>query len=235
MCSTSDLGVASLPSSSFTSFKEKEAFKSIKELAFLSYYKEFKLLLCSSCFSAIIPSISVFKSHLLGDLKLVPLELRNSIISQALEIFKKLEVASFKESLEFIKVFSSSNYLPAFKELKVIDLYICNSCFKILSSKTTIKRHCLQEHKESEINPIYKVIKGQGLQAYRFFFKINNNLNFNYRSCSLEASSSIRNNSLVPNISIKEAFLAFINNKKEELKEELSSFSINPNNILTPF
>jgi hypothetical protein len=143
MCSTSDLGVASLPSSSFTSFKEKEAFKSIKELAFLSYYKEFKLLLCSSCFSAIIPSISVFKSHLLGDLKLVPLELRNSIISQALEIFKKLEVASFKESLEFIKVFSSSNYLPAFKELKVINLYICNSCFKILSSKTTIKRHCL--------------------------------------------------------------------------------------------
>lgn len=235
MCSTSDLGVASLPSSSFTSFKEKEAFKSIKELAFLSYYKEFKLLLCSSCFSAIIPSISGFKSHLLGDLKLVPLELRNSIISQALEIFKKLEVASFKESLEFIKVFSGSNYLPAFKELKVIDLYICNSCFKILSSKTTIKRHCLQEHKESEINPIYKVIKGQGLQAYRFFFKINNNLNFNYRSCSLEASSSIRNNSLVPNISLKEAFLASINNKEEELKEELSSFSINPNDILTPF
>ena len=235
MSSVSDLGVTSLPSLSFISFNEKEAFKDIEELAFLSYYKEFKLLFCSSCFSAIFPSTSVFKSHLLGDLKLIPLELRTSIISQALEIFEKLEVVSFKESLDLIKAFSNSNYLPAFKELKVIDLYICNSCFKILSSKTTIKRHCLKDHKDSEINPIYKVIKGQGLEAFRFFFEINNNLDFNHRSRSLEPSSSIRDNSLLPNISSKEAFLASINNKEEELKEELSSFSINPNDILTPF
>ena len=124
MSSVSDLGVTSLPSLSFISFNEKEAFKDIEELAFLSYYKEFKLLFCSSCFSAIFPSTSVFKSHLLGDLKLIPLELRTSIISQALEIFEKLEVVSFKESLDLIKAFSNSNYLPAFKELKVIDLYI---------------------------------------------------------------------------------------------------------------
>ena len=236
MSSASDSSVTSLPSSSSISFEEKEAFKNIEELAFLSYYKEFKLLLCSSCFSAIFPSISAFKSHLSGDLKLVPANLRTSIISQALEIFKKLEVAGFKESLDLIKAFSSSNYLPAFKELKVIDLYICNSCLKILSSKTTIKRHCLKEHKNSEINPIYKAIKGQSLEgAQRSFFKINNGLLFNHRSRSLEPSSSIKDSSLLPNIGLKEAFLAFINNKEEQLKEKLSSFSIDPNEILTPF
>jgi hypothetical protein len=62
-------------------FKEKKAFKNIKKLAFLSYYKEFKLLLYSLCFCAIYPFISAFKSHLLRDLKLVPLKLRTSIIS----------------------------------------------------------------------------------------------------------------------------------------------------------
>ena len=77
----SDFGITSLPSFSFISFKEKEAFKDIKELAFLNYYKEFKLLLYSSCFSAIFPFTLVFKSHLLGDLKLVPLKLYTFIIS----------------------------------------------------------------------------------------------------------------------------------------------------------
>ena len=32
-----------------SSFKEKEAFQEIKELVFLSYYKDFKLVLCSKC------------------------------------------------------------------------------------------------------------------------------------------------------------------------------------------
>ena len=116
MSSISDLSIASSSSPSSYFFKEKEAFKNIEELAFLSYYKEFKLLLCSLYSSAIFPSISTFKSHLLRDLKLVPLELRTSIISRALEIFKELEVTSSKESLELIKAFSN---LPAFKKLKV--------------------------------------------------------------------------------------------------------------------
>ena len=116
MSSISDLSVISSSSPSSYFFKERKAFKDIKELIFLNYYKEFKLLLCSSCFSAIFPSILTFKSHLLRDLKLVPLELRTSIISRALEIFKELEVISFKESLELIKAFSN---LLVFKELKI--------------------------------------------------------------------------------------------------------------------
>jgi hypothetical protein len=61
-------------------FKEKKAFKNIKELAFLSYYKEFKLLLYSSCFSIIYSLILAFKSCLLRDLKLIPLKLYTFII-----------------------------------------------------------------------------------------------------------------------------------------------------------
>ena len=188
MSSISDLSVASCSSPSSYLFQEKEAFKDIEELVFLSYYKEFKLLLCSSCFLAIYPSISAFKSHLLRDLKLVPLELRTSIISRALEIFKGLKVASSKESLELIKAFSTSRNIPAFQELKLIDLFICNSCFKIVSSKATIRKHCSLEHKNSEINPIYKAIKGQGLEATRFFFEIKSNLNLDRKSTRLNSS-----------------------------------------------
>ena len=47
MSSISDLSVISSSSPSSYFFKEREAFKDIEELAFLSYYKEFKLLLYS--------------------------------------------------------------------------------------------------------------------------------------------------------------------------------------------
>ena len=136
MSSISNLSVISSSSPSSYFFKEREAFKDIKELAFLSYYKEFKLLLYSLYFSTIFPLILTFKSYLLRDLKLIPLELYTFIISYTLKIFKELEVTSFKESLELIKAFSN---LLAFKELKIQDLYICNSYFKTVSSKTTIK------------------------------------------------------------------------------------------------
>jgi len=62
MSSISDLSVISSSSPSSYFFKEREAFKNIKELVFLSYYKEFKLLLYSLYFSTIFPLILTFKS-----------------------------------------------------------------------------------------------------------------------------------------------------------------------------
>jgi len=62
------------------SFKEKDAFSTIKELGFLSYYKDFKLLLYSRCFCPIFPSLKAFKSHLNKDLSLIPLKERKLII-----------------------------------------------------------------------------------------------------------------------------------------------------------
>ena len=88
-----------------SSFKEKKAFNIIKELDFLLYYKDFKLLLCNRCFCPIFPLIKAFKSHLNKDLSLIPLKERKILISQALLIFNILEVASFKGSIELISLF----------------------------------------------------------------------------------------------------------------------------------
>jgi hypothetical protein len=73
--------VPSSTSSLVSLFREKEAFKEIQELGFLSYYKDFKLLLCLAYSCSIFPSINTFKSHLLQDLKLVPLDLQKTIIT----------------------------------------------------------------------------------------------------------------------------------------------------------
>jgi hypothetical protein len=62
------------------SFLEKEAFNTIKELGSLSYYKDFKLLLCLRCSCSIFPSLKAFKSHLNKDLSLIPLKERKLII-----------------------------------------------------------------------------------------------------------------------------------------------------------
>ena len=97
-------------------FREKEAFKEIKELGFLSYYKDFKLLLCSKC-SIAIYSVA-FKNHLIKHIKLYAKEQKDSILSRALVIFYSLEVSSLKESLDLIILFSKYFELEAFKELK---------------------------------------------------------------------------------------------------------------------
>ncbi len=117
--------VSSSTNSLVSQFREKKAFREIQELAFLSYYKDFKLLLCSSCSCSIFPFITTFKSHLLQDLKLVPLDLQKIIITQALDIFQSLEVSSYKKSLELLKSFSLYSSLLVFKELKLLDLYRC--------------------------------------------------------------------------------------------------------------
>jgi len=90
---------------------------------FLSYYKDFKLLLCILCSCSIFSSITTFKSHLLQDLKLVSLDLQKVIINKVLEIFKTLEVSSYKESLELLNSFSLLFSLVVFKKLKLINLY----------------------------------------------------------------------------------------------------------------
>ena len=63
-----------------SSFEEKKAFNTIKELDFLSYYKDFELLLCNYCFCPIFLLIKAFKSHLNKDLSLIPLKEKQSLI-----------------------------------------------------------------------------------------------------------------------------------------------------------
>ena len=161
------------------SFNEEEAFKEIKELVFLSYYSDFKLLLCSKCLLAL--NSNAFKSHLYKHLKVYPKNQVDSLISQAIIIFNSLEVFSLKSSLDLIISFSKSFELKAFKELKVLDLFLCTlkpDCFIVLSSKYSIKRHIRESHSNINSNSPYKVIKGQALEINKFFFevKLNNPL-----------------------------------------------------------
>jgi Orsellinic acid/F9775 biosynthesis cluster protein D len=136
------------------------------------YYKDFKLLLCNRCFSPVFPSFKAFKIHLYKDLSLIPLKEKKAIISQALLIFNTLEVSSYKENIELISLFIKHFDLPAFKELKVLDLYTCNfpNCFIILSNIRNIRRHFQESHKGSNIKSLYIVIKGHSLEPNRFFF-----------------------------------------------------------------
>ena len=90
----------------------------------------------------------------------MPLELKKSIITRALNTFKELEVATPKEAAECIRAFPN---IPEFKELKILDLYIYLSYSYLVSSKTIIRKYYSSEYKNSEINPSYKAIKGYSL------------------------------------------------------------------------
>jgi hypothetical protein len=229
-----------------SSFKEKESFKEIKELVFLSYYKDFKLLLCSKCSLAIYST--AFKSHIIKHLKLFPKEEKASLLDQALLVYNSLEVSSLKESLELIILFTKSFELQAFKELKVLDLFLCNlnsNCSVILSSEYSIKRHIREKHStsssRSSLGPSYRVIKGQALEINKFFFEIKpkslvlGSLEDSSRSRSNRSRSSSSSSRIDALEQAKEVFLASSSKKEEQYLEELSSFTLDPKDKLSPF
>ena len=222
------------------SFKEKEAFNQIKELGFLSYYKDFKLVLCSKCFLDL--NSTAFKSHIIKHLLLLPKKKKDLLIAQALLVYKDLEVSSLKESLRLINLFTKFFELQVFKELKVLDLFLCNfnnNCSIILSSEYSIKRHLRENYSSSSSNTnsstsFYKVIKEQALKINKFFFEIkSNNSLFNLSDISDRSrSSSPRINSIEK---AKEAFIANYSIKKKIYLKKLSSFKLDPREKLSPF
>ena len=222
------------------SFREKEAFNKIRELGFLSYYKDFKLVLCSKCFLGL--NSTAFKSHIVKYLLLLPKKEKDSLIAQALLVYKDLEVSSLKESLRLINLFTKFFKLQAFKELKVLDLFLCNfnnNCSIILSSEYSIKRHLRESHSSSSSNTnsntsSYKVIKGQALEINKFFFEIksNNSLISNLSTSDRSRSSSRRIDSIER---AKESFIANYSKKEEIYLEKLNSFKLDPKEKLSPF
>jgi Orsellinic acid/F9775 biosynthesis cluster protein D len=207
-----------------SSFREKETFIEIEELGFLSYYRDFKLLLCSECFLAINPTS--FQSHIARHIKLYTKQQRESIISRALLVYSTLEVSSLKESLDLIKLFTKYFNLQAFKELKVLDLFLCNrssTCSIVLSSEYSIKRHIRESHSTTSPSPSpspYKVIKGQALEINKFYFEIKPRTSLipstspSSRASSRSRSSSPRQDTLQQ---AKEAFIASLLEKNPSL------------------
>ena len=216
-------------------FQEKHAFIKTKELDFLSYYKDFKLLLCSTCQIAFGITSRSFKAHLLKHINIYSKEQKDLLISQAIIIFNSLEILSLKESLDLILLFSKSFNLGVFKELALIDLFTCNAnnCLMILSSEYSIKRHFRENHNNNLISPIFIIKKGHALEINKFFFEINLNTSIvNIISINSRESSPIELNELNQ---AKEVFLANFAEKQKGYLKELSNFKLDPQDKLSPF
>jgi hypothetical protein len=85
----------------FKSFKEFKGFLSC--LRVLSYYKDFKLLLCSSCNLALNPANlkGHFAKHFLDCIG----KAKEDVVLRATSILQELEVSSLSFSLDLINLF----------------------------------------------------------------------------------------------------------------------------------
>jgi superfamily II DNA helicase RecQ/predicted RNA binding protein with dsRBD fold (UPF0201 family) len=228
---SNDFGSNFLVFKEASSFKEKEAFQEIKELVFLSYYKDFKLVLCAKCLVGL--NSSTFRSHIHKHLKLYSKIDKEALLSQALAIFSTLEVSSLKDSLGLIVLFSKHFELSAFKELDIIDLFICNlnsNCSMILSSQYSIKRH-IREHHIGSSTTSYRVIRGQALEINKFFFEIKPSSSIDSSILGLSSPTEY----IEPLEQAKDLFLAKYSKKEEQFLNKLSSFKLDPKEKLTPF
>lgn len=222
-------------------FLEKDAFRSIRELDFVLFYRDFKLVICSLCCCSIFPIVNVFKSHLTKHLGVYEKKEIKAILGRAVSIFNTLEVVKYREVIELLTLFQTQFFLPSSFELKVLDLYSCNvsSCSTILSNIRNIKRHFYNEHKGSNLDPFFSLIKGSSLEANRFFFEIKSTP----RSSIPSSLSSISNEEPIPSSvvessrlrEVKERLLEQYSIKEQRYKDTLGSFKLDLREKLSPF
>jgi hypothetical protein len=109
-------------SKGFKELREFKLFKEFKEflsrLHILSYYKDFKLLLCSSCKIAVNPANlkGHFTKHFL-DLKG---KVKEEVVLRIISVLQELEVSSLSSSLDLIYLFSITNTLFPFQKLSTL-------------------------------------------------------------------------------------------------------------------
>jgi hypothetical protein len=159
--------------SKFKSFEEFKGF--LSHLRVLSYYKDFGLLLCSSCNIALNPAH--FKGHFAKHFLDLKGKAKEDAISQAISILQELEVSSLSSSLDLINSFSTTRTLSPFQELSTLEgLLKCAFCPYVVLSKRGIHGHLKGQHgglKVSNFLGSYTVVaKGQSLEPIRFFFQV---------------------------------------------------------------
>ena len=81
----------------------------------LSYYKDLKLLLCSSYKIAVNPAD--FKGHFTKHFLDLKGKAKEEVVLRAISILQELKVSSFSSSLDLIYSFSTTNTLFSFQEL----------------------------------------------------------------------------------------------------------------------
>lgn len=160
----------------------REGLREFRELGCLSYNRDFKLLLCSSCSLAVNP-LNI-KGHVLKHYPpFIKGKEKRAFTSKVVRfIASSFTVSSLRES-HFLILLYSALFPPLhpFKELSVKgELYACSIvpyCCVIRSTLYYIKRHIREEHKpllrNMDMNCCYRVIaKGQALEENRFFFGV---------------------------------------------------------------
>ena len=91
----------------FTSFEEFKGF--LSHLRVLSYYEDFKVLLCASCNTTISPVN--LKGHLAKHFLDLKGKAKEDIILRAISILQELEVSPLSSSLDLITTFSTIHTL----------------------------------------------------------------------------------------------------------------------------
>jgi len=234
----------------FGEFKEFKVFKAFTELSFLVYYPDFKLLLCSACFQAINPPN--FKGHL--ERHFAPSYNRGrekeGKVREALALLSKLEVASLQESYSLIISFSKHFTLLPFQELKIVeDIFACSCsryCNTLKQSKRYIRKHIKEEHPSTPLEDLessYIVIrKAQSLEPTRFFFKVEEKEKGKARAAipsiveeeeEEEEEEGDKEEDLFKQAS--SLFIQEVQSKRDAINNKSNSFTLNPNEKLTPF
>ena len=157
----------------FKSFEEFKVF--LSHLPGISYYKDFKLLLCSSCNIAL--GLANFKGHFARHFLDLKGKAKAEVISRAISIIQELEVFPLSLSLDLITSFSTTHTLFPFQELNVIKgLLKCTFCPYIVLTKLAIQKHLREEHSHLKVSKLSKsyivVAQGQCLEPRRYYFQV---------------------------------------------------------------
>ena len=168
-------------SKTFSQFEGLEEFrKSLATLSFISYYRDFQLLLCSLCSSAVKqPCWSSTRKHLATHFADLDNKEARLAISKAVSVLQGLEVSSLAASLELIQGCSPAPC--SFKELPLLsNLLQCSFCLYISTTRPGIRKHLRKKHRtekqeslDLDFSNSYTVVaKGQNLEANRFYFQV---------------------------------------------------------------
>jgi superfamily II DNA helicase RecQ len=206
-------------------------------VSFLSYYSDFKLVLCSYCSQGVIG----FRTHLISKhFSEYSKQEKKELVDKVLSSISILEVASLEQSLELIYKFISKFPLYPFPELPIkSNLFYCSlpNCQAIKANKANIIRHIKEEHsstlnEEKDLSSYYSLINGQSLVSTRLFFPIVEREKLREKVIGEDTNEEEEESSI---IRAKEVFRATYSKKKIDFEKKFNSCKIDPIDNLSPF
>jgi hypothetical protein len=147
----------------------------LSHLQGFSYYKDFKLLLCSSYNIALDPAN--YKGHLARHFLNLKGSEKVEGVLRAVSVLQELEVSPLSSSLDLITSFSTTHTLFPFLELGTLKgLHKCAFCLHIVRNKKVVQRHLREEHGHLQVSKLSKsyivVAVGQCLEPRRYYFQV---------------------------------------------------------------